>query len=148
MTSFIRRSSAVWHGTGKDGSGTISSTSGALTNTPYGVAARFVSEDGKAGTNPEELIAAAHAGCFTMALAFQLANAGLQPGELATTAHVTVEKKEAGFEITGIVLELTGRVPGATAAQFQELATNAKNGCPISKALRAVPIELKATLLS
>lgn len=146
MASFIRRATAVWHGTGKDGSGHLTSTSGALANTPYGFAARFVSEDGRAGTNPEELIGAAHAGCFTMALSFQLAGAGFTPESLTTIAHVTVEKKEAGFEVTGITLELNGKVPGISAEQFQQLATNAKLGCPISKALAAVPITLQATL--
>ncbi len=147
MTAFIRRSTAVWQGTGKDGSGHLTSTSGVLSQTPYNFSARFVSEDGRAGTNPEELIAAAHAGCFTMALSFQLAGAGFTPESLTTVAHVAVEKKEAGFEVTGITLELTGRVPGIGAEQFAELAANAKHGCPISKALKAVPIELKATLV-
>jgi osmotically inducible protein OsmC len=144
--AFTRRSTAVWHGTGKDGSGNLTSTSGALSSTPYSLSARFVSEDGRAATNPEELIAAAHAGCFTMALAVQLANAGFTPDELTTTAHVTIEKGEAGFEVTGIVLALTGRVPGVSVEQFQQLAEKAKSGCPVSKALRAVPIGLAATL--
>lgn len=142
MAAFTRRATAVWHGTGKDGAGHLSTTSGAMQQVPYGFAARFVSEDGRAGTNPEELIAAAHAGCFTMALSFQVANAGFTPDELSTVAHVRVEKKEAGFEVTGITLELTGRVPGLGAEQFAQLAENAKAGCPISKALKAVPIEL------
>ncbi len=144
--ALTRRSTAVWHGTGAEGSGQLSSTSGVLNNTPYSFSSRFTSEDGRAGTNPEELIAAAHAGCFTMALSFQLSGAGFPPDELTTTAHVAVEKKEAGFEITGITLELHGKVPGITAEKFQELATNAKNGCPVSKALKAVPMELRATL--
>lgn len=144
--ALIRRSTAIWRGTGLEGAGTLSSTSGVLSNTPYSFSARFVSEDGKAGTNPEELIAAAHAGCFSMALSFQLSGAGFPPDELSTTAHVAVEKKEAGFEVTGITLELHARVPGISADQFQALAAKAKEGCPISKALKAVPIELKATL--
>jgi osmotically inducible protein OsmC len=144
--AFTRRSTAVWKGTGKEGSGTLSSTSTVLHETPYNFSARFVSEDGKAGTNPEELIAAAHAGCFTMALSFQLANAGFTPSRLETTAHVSVEKKETGFELTQIVLDLTGEVPGIGDEQFQQLAQNAKNGCPVSKALKAVPVELRATL--
>lgn len=146
--AFTRRSTAVWKGTGKEGSGTLSSTSTVLNETPYNFTARFVSEDGKAGTNPEELIAAAHAGCFTMALSFQLAGAGFTPTRLETTAHVTVEKKETGNELTLIVLELVGDVPGITADQFHQLAQNAKTGCPISKALKAVPIDLKASLKS
>lgn len=141
-----RRSTAVWHGTGKEGSGTVTSTSGVLKDTPYSFTTRFVSEDGRAGTNPEELIAAAHAACFTMALSFQLSNAGFTPGELATTAHVAIERGDAGWEPVGITLEVTGTVPGVGAEQFQQLAENAKNGCPISKALKAVPMTLKATL--
>ncbi|MGQ0648224.1 MAG: OsmC family protein [Gemmatimonadaceae bacterium] len=141
-----RRSTAVWRGTGKEGSGTLDSTSGVLKDTPYSFATRFVNEDGRTGTNPEELIAAAHAGCFSMALAFQLAGAGHVPDELKTTAHVTVEQGSAGFEITGITLELIGKVPGITAEQFQQLAEAAKAGCPVSKALKAVPITLRATL--
>lgn len=144
--ALIRRSTAVWRGTGAQGAGSLTSTSGVLANTPYSFATRFTSEDGRAGTNPEELIAAAHAGCFTMALSFQLTGAGHPPEELTTTAHVAVEKKEAGFELVGITLELFGKVPGATAAEFQQLAENAKRGCPVSKALAAVPIELKVTL--
>lgn len=146
MAAFVRRSTAVWHGTGKDGSGHLSTTSGVLADTPYNFMARFVSEDGRAGTNPEELLGAAHAGCFTMALSFQLAGAGFTPEALTTVAHVSVEKKEAGFEVVGIRLQLTGKVPGIGAEQFQQLAANAKVGCPISKALAAVPITLDATL--
>jgi osmotically inducible protein OsmC len=145
--ALTRRSTAVWHGTGLEGSGNLTSTSGVLNNTPYSFSTRFTSEDGRAGTNPEELIGAAHAGCFTMALSFQLTGAGFPPAELTTTAHVAVEKKEAGFEITGITLELHGKVPGISAEQFQQLAENAKKGCPVSKALAAVPMELKATLM-
>lgn len=143
---FIRRSTAVWRGTGKEGSGTLSSTSGVLENTPYSSAARFVSEDGRAGTNPEELIAAAHAGCFSMALAFQLTNAGHPPEELRTIAHVSLDPGTSGFDISAIRLELTGKVPGITAAQFQELAEKAKAGCPVSRALKAVPITLDARI--
>lgn len=141
-----RRSTAIWNGSGKEGKGTLSSTSGALSNTPYSFVARFVSEDGKAATNPEELVAAAHAGCFSMALAFALTGAGHAPEELKTTAHVALESGAAGFEIVGITLEVVGKVPGVTAEQFQQLATGAKEGCPISKALKAVPITLQASL--
>jgi osmotically inducible protein OsmC len=143
---FKRTSTAVWQGSGPKGIGSISTTSGVLASTPYGVAARFVSEDGKAGTNPEELIAAAHASCFTMATAFQITNGGHEASRLETTASVTVEKQDAGWTITGIHLELTGAVPGVTDEQFQTFAEAAKKGCPISKALAAVPITLKATL--
>ncbi len=143
-----RRSSAIWNGTGKEGSGKLSSTSGVLNNTPYSFAARFVSEDGKSGTNPEELIAAAHAGCFTMALSFQLGNAGFTAEELSTEAVVTVENPDGtGFKIMKIELNLKGKVPGIDNDKFQELANNAKGGCPVSKALAAVDISLTAELV-
>src|SRR3954464_6480714 len=106
-----RKSSAVWHGTGLEGSGTLTSTSGVLQNTPYTFAARFKSEDGTAGTNPEELIAAAHAGCYSMALSFQLTNAGFPPNELKTDAVLNLENKDGGFSITGIHLDVVGDVP-------------------------------------
>jgi osmotically inducible protein OsmC len=142
-----RRATATWNGTGKEGSGTLTSTSGVLSNTPYSAGLRFGNEDGNAGTNPEELIAAAHAGCFAMALSFGLSGAGLTPDELKATAHVQLEPKAAGgFEITGITLEVVGKVPGASAEQFQQIATGAKEGCPVSTALKAVPITLQATL--
>ena len=143
----IRKSSAVWNGTGKEGKGTLTSTSGVLSNTPYSFAARFESEDGKAGTNPEELIAAAHAGCFTMALSFQLAGAGFTATELKTEAAVKVEPSEGGFSITSIQLSLTGSVPEISEEQFQQLANAAKEGCPVSKALSAVSITLDAKLV-
>ncbi len=143
-----RRASAVWNGSGKEGSGTLSSTSGVLDNTPYSFAARFVSEDGKAGTNPEELIAAAHAGCFTMALSFQLGNAGFTADELSTEAVVTVENPDgSGFKIMKIELSLKGKVPGIDKDKFLELANNAKKGCPVSQALSTVDITLSAELL-
>jgi osmotically inducible protein OsmC len=126
----------------------LTSTSGALNQTPYSFAARFESVDGKMGTNPEELIAAAHAGCFTMALSFQLSGAGYVPTELKTTANVIVKQKESGFEIGEIQLVLEGKVPGVTEEKFQELAQVAKKNCPVSKALAAVPISLTAKLLS
>jgi osmotically inducible protein OsmC len=142
----IRKSSAVWNGTGKEGKGVLTSTSGVLNNTPYSFAARFESEDGKAGTNPEELIAAAHAGCFTMALSFQLAGAGFTATELITEAAVKVDQVEGGFKITSIKLTLTGQVPNITEEQFLELAKAAKEGCPVSQALSAVEISLDAKL--
>jgi osmotically inducible protein OsmC len=117
-----------------------------LSNTPYSFAARFESEDGKAGTNPEELIAAAHAGCFTMALSFQLAGAGFTPAELKTEAAVKVDQVEGGFKITSIKLTLTGQVPNISEEQFLELANAAKEGCPVSQALSAVEISLDAKL--
>jgi lipoyl-dependent peroxiredoxin len=144
--AFKRKATAKWNGTGKDGAGQLNSTSGVLNNTPYSFNSRFVSEDGKAGTNPEELIAAAHAGCFTMALSFQLNNAGYTADELNTEAAVTLEKIDGANRITGIHLETTGSVPGISAEKFRELAENAKKNCPISVALSAVPVSLNATL--
>jgi osmotically inducible protein OsmC len=142
-----RTSTAVWHGTGPKGSGTITTLSGAFKDQPYSVNSRFVAEDGRAGTNPEELIAAAHSGCFTMALAFQLTNANLEPTELTTVATVTIDKDDKGWTITGINLDVTGKVPGVDAAKFGELAETAKKGCPVSRALSATPITMTAKLL-
>jgi osmotically inducible protein OsmC len=141
-----RTSTAVWRGTGPKGTGTLSTLSGALKDAPYSANARFVSEDGKAGTNPEELIAAAHAGCFTMATSFQITNAGHEPTELRTEATVSMEKQDIGWTIIGIHLDLAGTVPGITAEQFQTFADTAKKGCPISRALGAVPITMTAKL--
>ncbi len=141
-----RKSSAVWKGSGKEGSGTLSATSGVLDKTPYSFKTRFESEDGKAGTNPEELIAAAHAGCFTMALSFALGDAGFTPTALNTEASVAVDQVPGGFEITTIELNLTGEVPEITEEKFQEVAKAAKENCPVSKALSAVSITLNATL--
>ena len=141
-----RTSTAVWHGTGPKGTGSISTLSGALKDQPYGFSTRFASEDGRAGTNPEELIAAAHASCFTMALAFQLTNAGHEPTELKTLATVSMEKQDPGWTITAITLDVHGSVPGVTAEKFGELAETAKKGCPISRALAAVPISMTAKL--
>ena len=133
---------AVWRGGLKDGKGAISTKSGALTEYPYGFASRF---EGKPGTNPEELIGAAHAGCFTMALSLILSEAGLTAEEMNTKAEVTLEKKDDGFAITKVHLTLRGKVPDASAAQFQELAAKAKAGCPVSKLLKA-EITLDAAL--
>ncbi|MEO8842092.1 MAG: OsmC family protein [Kofleriaceae bacterium] len=142
-----RTSTAVWHGNGPKGSGTITTLSGALEEQPYSVNSRFVAEDGRAGTNPEELVAAAHSSCFTMALAFQLTTANLEPTELTTVATVTMDKLEPGWTITGIHLEVVGKVPGIDNAKFVELAETAKKGCPISRALSATPISMTAKLL-
>ena len=142
-----RTSTAVWQGSGPKGTGKITTLSGALKDQPYGFNTRFASEDGRAGTNPEELIAAAHASCFTMALAFQLTNAGHEPTELRTVATVSMEKQDPGWTITAIALDVQGSVPGVTAEQFGQLADTAKQGCPISRALAAVPISLSAKLL-
>ncbi len=142
-----RTGTAVWRGTGPKGTGTISTLSGALQDAPYGANQRFASEDGKAGTNPEELIAAAHASCFTMATSFQITNAGKEPTKLETTATVSMEKQDIGWTIVAIHLELTGEVPGITADEFKTFAETAKKGCPISRALGAVAsITMNATL--
>ena len=139
----VRKASAVWNGSLKEGRGTISTDSGVLSKTNYSFSTRF--ENG-AGTNPEELIAAAHAGCFTMALSGQLGNAGMTPESLETTASVTLEKLEAGFTITKVHLDVTARVPGADKAAFEKAAENAKAGCPISRLLKA-EITMTARLL-
>ncbi|HEY4055887.1 MAG TPA: OsmC family protein [Kofleriaceae bacterium] len=142
-----RTSTAVWKGDGPKGTGSITTLSGALKDQPYGFNTRFASEDGKAGTNPEELIAAAHSSCFTMAVAFQLTGAQKVPTELDTVATVSMEKQDAGWTITAIHLELKGSVPGVTADEFKTFAENAKKGCPVSRALSATPITMNATLL-
>ncbi len=134
--------SAVWKGSLKDGIGSISMESGALKAHPYGFKARF---EGGPGTNPEELIGAAHAGCFTMALSKILGDAGLTATEMNTTAEVTLDKVGEGFEITKVHLTLRGKVPGADNAKFVELAGKAKVGCPVSKLLKA-EITLDAAL--
>lgn len=142
-----RRSTAIWNGSGKEGSGKLTSTSGVLKETPYSFAPRFVSEDGKAGTNPEELIAAAHAGCFSMALSFQLGGAGFTPDELKTEAIVNLENVDGGFKIQRIDLVLQGKVPGIDKEKFLELANTAKKNCPVSQALSSVEITLTAELV-
>lgn len=130
----VRKASAVWKGSLKEGKGTISSDSGVLSNTPYSFSTRF--ENAK-GTNPEELIAAAHAGCFTMALSAQLGNAGVTPESLETTASLTMDKLDVGWTVTKIHLDVTARIPGADKAAFDKAAENAKAGCPISRLLKA-----------
>jgi osmotically inducible protein OsmC len=129
-----RKASAVWQGGLKDGKGSITSDSGVLQGTQYSFSTRF--EDG-IGTNPEELIAAAHAGCFSMALSGQMGNAGLTVGEIRTTATVTMEKLEAGFTLTAVHLDVAVKSPGADPAKFEQAAQNAKTGCPISRVLNA-----------
>jgi lipoyl-dependent peroxiredoxin len=137
-----RKASAQWNGGLKDGKGTISTDSGVLKDTQYSFSTRF--EDG-AGTNPEELIAAAHAGCFSMALSGQLTNAGTPPESVRTQATVTMEKTDAGFTVTAVHLDVTARVPGIDQAAFDTAANNAKTGCPISRLLNAT-ITMTATL--
>src|SRR5436305_13254231 len=125
-----RKASAVWQGGLKDGKGTVSSASGVLSTTPYSFATRF---ENNPGTNPEELIAAAHAGCFSMALSAQLGNANLKADSIRTKATVTLEKVEGGFGITAVHLDVNAKVPGATPESFETAANNAKAGCPVSK---------------
>ena len=129
-----RKASAIWRGGLKDGRGTISTDSGVLSDTQYSFSTRF--EEGK-GTNPEELIAAAHAGCFSMALSGQLGNAGLTAESINTAAAITLDKTEAGFTITAVHLSVTARVPGADQQAFETAANNAKAGCPVSRLLKA-----------
>jgi osmotically inducible protein OsmC len=129
-----RKASAVWKGGLKDGKGAVSSSSGVLNNSPYSFVTRF---ENTPGTNPEELIAAAHAACFSMALSGQLGGANLTPSSIETTATLTMEKLDSGWTITTVHLDVVGRVPNADAAAFQKAAENAKSGCPVSKLLKA-----------
>jgi osmotically inducible protein OsmC len=129
-----RKASAVWRGGLKDGKGTISSESGVLKDTQYSFSTRF--ENG-IGTNPEELIAAAHAGCFSMAFSAELGKAGLTPESIRTTATVTLEKTDAGFSVTQSHLDVTAKIPGADKTKALEIANAAKAGCPISRLLKA-----------
>ncbi len=138
-----RSASAHWQGGLKDGKGTVSTASGVLSQTQYSFSTRF--ENG-VGTNPEELIAAAHAGCFSMALSGQLDAAGLKAEAIDTTATLTMEKTDAGFTITKIHLDLKAKIPGGDAAKFQTAAANAKAGCPVSRVLKA-EITLDAKLV-
>ncbi len=139
-----RNASAVWKGDLKSGRGTISTDSGVLSDTQYSFKTRF--EDGK-GTNPEELIAAAHAGCFSMALSSELGKLGLTADAIRTTASVSLEKTDAGFTITAVHLDLKAKIPGADKETFEKAANNAKKGCPVSRVLNA-EITLDATLES
>src|SRR6185437_9746248 len=139
----VRKASAVWNGSLKEGKGTISTDSGVLSNTQYSFSTRF--ESGK-GTNPEELIAAAHAGCFTMALSAQLGNAGIIADSLETTASLTLEKLDTGWTITKINLDVAARIPGNDRAAFEKAAQEAKANCPVSRLLKA-EITMSARLL-
>lgn len=139
----VRSGSAAWSGGIKDGKGSISTESGALSDYPYGFASRF---EGQPGSNPEELIAAAHAACFTMALSLILGEAGLRADRMDTSAKVTLEQVEGGYAITASHLTLKASIPGADQARFEELAAMAKAGCPVSKLLKA-EITLDASLV-
>jgi osmotically inducible protein OsmC len=134
--------SAVWHGGLKDGKGAISTESGALKDYPYGFGSRF---EGRPGTNPEELIGAAHAGCFTMALSLVLGEAKLVAEQMDTKAEVSLEKIDNGFAITSVHLTLRAKIPNVDREKFAELADKAKSGCPVSKLMKA-PITLDAAL--
>ncbi len=129
-----RKASAVWKGGLKDGKGTVSSDSGVLRETKYSFSTRFENEP---GTNPEELIAAAHAGCFSMALSAQLGTMGITPEQISTQAAVSLDKVDAGFAITAVHLTVRARIPGADRTKFEQAAENAKSGCPVSKVLNA-----------
>ncbi|WPO30127.1 OsmC family protein [Pseudomonas sp. BO3-4] len=138
-----KTASAIWQGGLKDGKGLLSTESGALKQNPYGFNTRF---EGTPGTNPEELIGAAHAGCFSMALSMMLGEAGLTAERIDTAAEVTLDKQADGFAITAVYLVLRAKVPGASEAQFLEIANKAKEGCPVSKVLNA-KISLDAALV-
>ena len=138
----IRKATAVWRGTGREGEGDLTTDSGVLAQTPYSFKTRF---ENQKGTNPEELLAAAHAGCFTMALAFQLQGAGFTPTELNTTAAVSLDPDGGGFKITRSALTLHATVPGLDRATFDRLAGEAEKNCPLSKVINA-EITLDATL--
>ncbi|HEY0289224.1 MAG TPA: OsmC family protein [Pseudomonas sp.] len=142
--SIVKKASAHWEGDLKTGIGSISTETGVLREAPYGFKARF--EGGK-GTNPEELIGAAHAGCFSMALSMILGGENLKADSIDTTADVTLDQVDGGFSITAVHLTLKAKVPGATQEQFDKLTAQAKEGCPVSKVLNA-KITLDATLLS
>jgi osmotically inducible protein OsmC len=139
-----RRGFAIWQGGLRDGKGTVSTESGALNAQPYGFASRF---EGVPGTNPEELIAAAHAGCFSMALSLTLGEAKLRAERLESSATVTLEQVDGGYAITAVHLTLEAKIPGADQATFERLANQAKAGCPVSKLLKA-NINLEATLVA
>jgi osmotically inducible protein OsmC len=142
MATIVRDATAVWTGAGKDGRGALTTQSGTLKDTPYSFTTRF--GDGK-GTNPEELIAAAHAGCFSMALAFKLAGAGHPPERLETKADLSIVQEGGGWRISAVTLNLKAKVPGLGRDEFQKLAEEAKATCPVSKVLNA-EITLKAEL--
>ena len=139
-----RKASAIWQGGLKEGKGTISTESGVLSQTQYSFGTRF--ENGK-GTNPEELIAAAHAGCFSMALSAELGKSGMTPASIETSATVTLEKLDSGWTVTKVHLDVKAEIPGADAAVFNTAAETAKANCPISKLLKAT-ITMQATLAS
>lgn len=142
-----RTATSVWKGSGQEGQGTLSTQSGVFNKQPYSFKLRFQNEDGKQGTNPEELIAAAHAGCFNMALGVELGKSGYTPDELHTIATVSLEKGGDGFSVTKSALKLTASIPDIEESEFKKIAEAAKEGCPISKLLNC-EISLDSTLKS
>lgn len=142
-----RTAKALWKGNGMEGTGALSMQSGVFKEQPYSFKTRFKNEDGTLGTNPEELIAAAHAGCFTMAMSFQLGGAGFTPDNLDTEAVLLMENVDGGFKIQSITLNLRATVPGISPESFQEIAATAKANCPVSQALGAIDIMLEAELV-
>src|SRR5205823_7700659 len=138
-----RKAGAVWKGGLKDGKGTVTTASGVLTSTPYSCSTMF--EEGK-GTNPEELIAAAHAGCFSMALSAELGKANIKPESISTESTLTMEKLEAGFTITKVHLDVSAKIPNADKAAFDKAAADAKAGCPVSRVLNS-DITMNAKLI-
>jgi osmotically inducible protein OsmC len=144
MGTFSRKSHAVWRGNGAEGKGELTTQSGAFQGQPYSAKMRFGSEDGRLGTNPEELVAAAHAGCFAMALSFGLTGAGFPPEQLDVTSTVRMASEGVHWTMVGIELAVAAKVPGISEEAFQAAAETAKKGCPISKALAAVPITMVA----
>ena len=145
--SLIRKGSAQWLGTGLEGSGELNTPSGVLNKTPYNLSNRFENANGKAGTNPEELIAAAHAGCFCMALSFQIVGAGFTPTRLAAEAVIHMKQEGYDWSFESIDLNLEAKIEGITEEKLVELATVAKENCPVSMALAAVPVTLNAKLI-
>jgi osmotically inducible protein OsmC len=145
MALIKRTAEAVWRGGGPDGQGVLTTQSGTLSGTPYSAGMRFGEDK---GTNPEELIGAAHAGCFSMALAFGLGGSGHKPDELRTSAVVTIEKEGAGWTVKSSALTLKAKIPGISEADFKKAAEAAKTGCPISRVLAGATITLDAQLLS
>jgi osmotically inducible protein OsmC len=145
--SLIRKGSAQWLGTGLEGNGELNTPSGVLNKTPYNLSNRFENENGKAGTKPEELIAAAHAGCFCMALSFQIVGAGFTPTLLATEAIIHMKQEGYDWSFESIELNLQAQIKGITEEKLVELATTAKDNCPVSMALAAVPVTLNVKLI-
>lgn len=143
-----RKANAIWKGSIKEGKGHLNAPSGVFDDTPYSFKTRFENEDGKAGTNPEELIGAAHAGCFAMALSLALGEEGFTPDELNATAEVNLKQVDDGFEINEITLNLKGKVKDISSDKFKEIAKEAKEGCPVSKVLAGAKIHLNAELVS